>query len=665
MSDSAAVKLRRQIIYVSMSLAAMIALGFAAQSRAGSIWIWVCGTWTNDAGVMQASPGHGYSVTAADCGRRGLVTKAVSLSHRGDRAGWKTSAPTGLEFVGAWVPPHGLSVRDVNDGAGYGGGFYWKGGTAQAHSNATTWSSPRFISPYFGWQMACARRTCSGYPALVTVYALELHAIETRAPTIIPAGPGDLFSQSGWVRGSWPIAFHTSDPTGVCQTYALAAGHLIYGPSVAPNNRVWHQCPDQNYYEQVNTADVVPQGAGTFPLTLSASNAAYVSTSKAAWTKTVSVDNVTPTISLSGPSDAASTAGAQYINATAAAGPSGIASISCSLDSAPPHSVAGASARIPVTGIGLHRVTCVAINNAKDAHGNPAVSAPAVHLISIRQPTVTTVSFVRIADALRCAKEHERVTIPAQWIFEKIHGKRVRVRIPAQTRTITVERCHPRVVKRRVRRHGHWVLKKVVLLPRQVLARSKRVAFGSPATVSGWLGTTGGTALPGQRVTVLTAPDDGSQTFTTAATTTTRADGSWSIRLRPGPSRLVRAVYSGGATVEPTTSEVAHLVVPASVSLSLKPNHTRWGHTITISGLLRGGHIPPSGELVVLRIGWRGGSTEIGHLYAKPSGHFGSTYTFLRGNGTETYHLWASTAHETDYPFAPGSSRRVAVTVGP
>ena len=72
----------------------------------------------------------------------------------------------------------------------------------------------------------------------------------------------------------------------------------------------------------------------------------------------------------------------------------------------------------------------------------------------------------------------------------------------------------------------------------------------------------------------------------------------------------------------------------------------------------------PGGELV-LWIGWRGGSTEIGHLYSWLDGSFASRYTFLRGNGTETYRLWATTARESAYPYAPGRSRARAVTVRP
>ena len=67
--------------------------------------------------------------------------------------------------------------------------------------------------------------------------------------------------------------------------------------------------------------------------------------------------------------------------------------------------------------------------------------------------------------------------------------------------------------------------------------------------------------------------------------------------------------------------------------------------------------------VVVLWIGWPGGATEIGHLYTAQDGSFSSRYTFLRGNGTETYRLWAASVRESDYPFAPARSRPVRVSV--
>ncbi len=508
------------------------------------------------------------------------------------------------------------------------------------------------------------RREQNSY-AQFTVYEIQLRAEENRAPTLTTSPTDDLFSHSGWVRGAWPVSFHASDPSGVCLTQAVVEGHVLYGPSSAAYEGAWHQCPDPTFNQAVNTADYAPSGTGSFPLTLKAMNAADVWTSSSAWTKTIHVDNITPTLALSGPNDAASTAGTQYMGVRAAAGPSGISGVSCSLDSGPARWFGGSDARVAVAGVGVHRLVCVAANNAEDAHGHVATSAPAVRTLSIRQPAVSTVSFAHIANTLRCGKKRERVTIPAQWIIERIRGRRVRVRIPAQTRTITVVRCHPRVVRRRVRVGHRWVFKRVVLLPRRVLVKTKHVPFGSDATVSGWLGTRQGNALGGQRVLVLAAPDDGHQHFKLVASVRTASDGTWSARLAAGPSRIVRAVYQGAPTVEPAISTVARLVVPASVTLKLSPSRTHWGGTIGIGGRLRGGHVPPAGELVVLRIGWHGGSAEIGHLYTDRDGRFKATYTFLRGNGSETYHLWATTAHESDYPFAPGRSRSEPVVVGP
>jgi hypothetical protein len=183
--------------------------------------------------------------------------------------------------------------------------------------------------------------------------------------------------------------------------------------------------------------------------------------------------------------------------------------------------------------------------------------------------------------------------------------------------------------------------------------------------VSGWLGTTDGNALGDQPVRILSAPNNGTGQFSQLAVVTTAANGSWTAHIPPGPSRLIVAAYDGGPTVETAVSSAVHLVVPASISLRIRPRVTRWGGRVRITGLLRDGYVPPGGELVVLRIGWPGGSTEIGHLYTRPDGTFASRYTFLRGNGTERYRIWATTARESGYPYAPGRSRSRSVTVRP
>jgi hypothetical protein len=318
-----------------------------------------------------------------------------------------------------------------------------------------------------------------------------------------------------------------------------------------------------------------------------------------------------------------------------------------------------------VQGVGVHDLSCYSENNAHDVDGNRAASSTATWTLSIRAPAVSTVSFAKVADALRCHSTRERVRIPARWVTAYHGGHRLKVKLPAQVRRIRVQHCHPRVIRRRIRIHGHWRAVRAVVLPHEVLLRTRHVAYGAGATVSGWIGTTDGNALGGQTVRILAAPDDGSHQFSQVAAVTTAANGGWSARIPPGPSRLVVAAYGGTSTVEPALSDPAHLVVPASVSLAVRPSLAHWGGHIRISGRLRGGYVPRGGELVLLWIGWPGGSTEIGHLYTRPDGSFASRYTFLRGNGTETYHLWATTARESGYPFAPGRSRRRAVIVRP
>jgi hypothetical protein len=230
---------------------------------------------------------------------------------------------------------------------------------------------------------------------------------------------------------------------------------------------------------------------------------------------------------------------------------------------------------------------------------------------------------------------------------------------------VKVVHCHPRIAKRKVLVHGKWHQVRVVLLPHAVQATTRHIRHGAATTVSGWLGTVQGNALAGQQVVILAAPDNGTGAYRPAAVTTTAADGSWTARLPAGPSRLVQAAYAGTSYVEPSSSASAKLVVPASVQLSISTHHTHWGGSIKIRGRLGGGYVPPAGELVVLWIGWHGGSTEIGHLYARQDGRFQSTYTFLRGNGTETYRLWAASATESDYPWAASRSRKAMIQVGP
>jgi hypothetical protein len=172
------------------------------------------------------------------------------------------------------------------------------------------------------------------------------------------------------------------------------------------------------------------------------------------------------------------------------------------------------------------------------------------------------------------------------------------------------------------------------------------------------------TSFGGSQVIVLAAPDNGQGRFQVAAVTRTRADGSWSAHIRPGPSRIIEALYRGGATTEPSLSGQVHLIVPAKILLHINPRHTHWRGEIQISGRVLGGYIP-RGKLLRLRIGAEGVKETVGIPDVSPSGRFHTTWRFAPGRGTIQYWFSVSTLPEADYPYAVASSPRVTVEVTP
>jgi len=646
-------------------------LGGIAPDRAhANETIWSCGI-TDSGGadnVWFPTGTHGINTTDGCRGGAGLDVNAPGDSVKDGQSGnWNATAPTGLVIVLVYVPPGDLKATAVNDGnSWYGGGFFWAGGGAQINdsNNTSGFGASGLSTNHVGFQLVCGNNPCSGVlgHADLAVKDIGLQVAETEGPAL--SAPTGLWQSSGWIRGDWPLAFTGDSPSGICSLGASVSGQIVLLKGFPQDDTTWHQCNAAGLGGASTTVDTAEFGDGPNPLTLHGNDAAGASTSDALYTKTLYIDNQAPSIAFSGPTDALSTSGTQSITVTGAAGPSGVSGVSCSLDNAPWHWYPQPSVSVPVSGVGVHNLTCYAANNARDASGRVATSAPKTWTLSIRQPSVSTVAFSRIADALRCRATREAVRIPARWVTGRANGQPVRVRVPAQTRRIRVILCHPRIVRRRVRVDGHWYVERIVILPHAVRATTQRVSFGASTTVSGWVGTAQGNALGGQTVEILSAPDNGLAQFRPVGVATTAADGSWTAPLPAGPSRIVQAVYPGSATVEPSTSPLAHVIVPASLRLNIRPRATDWGHTITIAGRLRGGFVPPAGELVVLRIGWAGGSTEIGHLYTARDGEFHTTYTFLRGNGSVTYRLWAETANESDYPFAAGASRKVSVTVG-
>ena len=468
---------------------------------------------------------------------------------RGQTARWQATAPTGLQIVAAGVPSS-LVVAGVNDGSQYGGGFYWSGGGASVKDAQSGALLGGFSSPYFGVQLICGVSSCTSGENQIDIGEIVLSVRETSGLKIV--APDDLWQANGWLRGNWVLHYTADAPSGVCGLGASLNGQPIEGSLSGQNVAVWHQCAAPAVSK---TIDLDRYGQGPVALTLEATDAAGNS---GAVTKTVDVDPTSPTLTLSGPSDAPSTAGTQFVTANAGGSPSGIAGISCGVDGAPSHWYPGSPAQVPVSGVGDHAVDCAAENNAVDDAGNHGWSATQTRTLSIRIPTINGIAFSRIVDALSCHRSSELVRVPAHWVKVRQHHRLVRVKVGASVGTIERTRCHPRTARRSVtiwvtaRRRGknvrvkRRVLKRVVLVPHLISRATRQVAHGHRATVDGWLGTSAGIALPNQPVWILTAADNGLGRFRLAAATTTASNGSWLARLPAGPSRLVEAVYPGG-----------------------------------------------------------------------------------------------------------------------
>jgi hypothetical protein len=560
--------------------------------------------------------------------------------------------------------------------------FQWAGGSQAIHSTGNCCGGMdygstigRFIgsSRYFGWGVTCAAY-CGDPQTYLSVHGIQLIAIDNTPPSIAPVGTNNIWMASGWVRGSgWPATFTASDDSGVCNMGATIGGEAIQGPvDWLHNTHSWTQCPTPQ--TQPLTVDTTRYPDGPVSMNLWAQDAASP-TNQASPATTVHVDNQPVSLSLTGASDSSSTGATTYVTATATAGPSGVSGFACSVDRAAASWYPGATVRVPVDGLGAHQVTCTAYDGARDANGTLGQSAPATFTTTIRQPTVAGLWFPTVKNPIRCSVHRERVRIPGKWVTIHRHHRPVWVQRPSHVVVRRVTRCHAHVVRRRtvswtvVVRHGkkHWVKHvryvRVVLPPRFVNSVAQRARFGHGSVVAGWLGTSGLIPLPGQLVAVLAAPANGSGAFTQVAAATTGSNGLWATVIPPGPSRIIDAVYMGSSTTEPASSNQAGLAVPARLRLSIRPRRAHWGGTIRITGRLLGGYVPASGELVVLYIGWHGGSTEIGHLYTDKRGRFSAPYRFLRGNGTERYWIWAASAKESDYPYAPARSSPIAITV--
>jgi hypothetical protein len=393
--SSVALRVGRLVLAVVGAASLPIAVA-APAARAGTIWVTDGNMNAGQTGSCNAFGFYGDLAVFADpvgCPMSVVATAVVPLGQNGY---WMTTAPTGVTINSAWtsngdvatstISPGGFSVgdfwRDVDTGA-------WGGSTLAANQewfNTGLEGNSNINSQIYGIQLECTRNVYQGGgcvgAAAISISGIELEGTEDSAPFV--TGEGSLWSTGSYVWNppgdSWPVTLYASDVSGICSSSANAGSVQSNGPPEARDNTVWQQCPNPvSWSFGVDTRSQVTSD-GAFPVDLTATNAAGVEYTAQ---KTVLVDNDPVNVSFATPNDPNPTLWVNHavtVNATATAGPSGVAGMRCGVDnqSLGDYQPGG----FTIDGDGVHFVSCSAWNNAVDPQGQPGLgtSAIAIHI---------------------------------------------------------------------------------------------------------------------------------------------------------------------------------------------------------------------------------------------------------------------------------------------
>ncbi len=366
---------------VTIGLSGVVLAALAApRAKAGTLVLKSCSFFSDpgtaidaEGAVWQPQGPSGFSL-ANRCPLGGsFQINDVGFTAAGANAQWHTVTPPTIGITGAITPLNKVLILPGITADGFGASYFWNGGIQTVADEGNCCGGMDYGlginrndlngSRYFGFQVSCNRSggcppLSNGGAQLLDVGGIQLTGQDNTAPNVQAAGQSNLWYQgSRWVRGAWPISFQATDDSGICGMRAVVSGQSIQGPTSTPNQSSWTQCPSPQTMNQ--NIDTTSYPDGSLSLLLSAADAASPANVSSP-SETLHVDNTPVTLSLGGPTDAVSTAGVQYVGASASAGPSGVAEIQCSVDGSPYSAFLGAAARVPVAGIGLHTVSCFA-----------------------------------------------------------------------------------------------------------------------------------------------------------------------------------------------------------------------------------------------------------------------------------------------------------------
>ncbi|HET9677452.1 MAG TPA: hypothetical protein VFP21_08120 [Solirubrobacterales bacterium] len=226
-------------------------------------------------------------------------------------------------------------------------------------------------------------------------------------------------------------------------------------------------------------------------------------------------------------------------------------------------------------------------------------------------------------------------------------------------RQLVWHRCSRRGGKRRCRRET------ISSFDARPAARS--VPFGHGVLFGGRLKSSAGTPLGNQEVAVVETFAAGSEPRSRTTLTRTAPDGTFLVRLTPGPSRDVSAAFAGARTLTRATGRSVHLGVLAAVRLRASAAIARVGGApIVFSGSVDRTGTAPSREGLPVELQFRYpgvGWSEFRTVETDAHGRFRYTYRFSDDDSRGIrFQFRAAVPAREGWPYDAGASRPVFVS---
>jgi len=198
-------------------------------------------------------------------------------------------------------------------------------------------------------------------------------------------------------------------------------------------------------------------------------------------------------------------------------------------------------------------------------------------------------------------------------------------------------------------------------------ARARKTPFGGSVPFGGRLRNVSGAPLAGHEVTVTEtfAPDSQPPQRTTRVRS--RSDGTFSLRLAPGPSREVGVTFAGTKTLTRASASSVHLDVSASVHLRASASQAKvGGRPIVFSGRVAQTGTAPQEEGLPVELQFRYPGAKwsaFRTVQTDARGRFRYAYRFSDDDSRGVrFKFRAYVKGRESWPYEPAYSRPVAVT---